>query len=167
MALGVHLRTMNGRRTRLAWYGLLALTSGVFVLAMLPPFLPASLQAVVREGFASVCHQMPGRSPHLGGVPVALCDRCTGIYLGLVGGVAGTGWGHNTWATLGPYGRYVLLGALVPLGLDWIGPLFQLWQNGPVSRVLTGLLFGGVAASYVTARLLHRKARASGTGGPE
>jgi len=61
----------------------------------------------------------------------------------------------------------VLLGAIVPLGVDWAGPLLYLWDNGPLSRLLTGLLFGGVAASYVTIRLLRRKARASGTGGPE
>lgn len=158
---------MSERSVRLVWYGLLAITSGVFALAMLPPILPASLQAVVREGFAPVCHQLPGRSLHFRGVPVALCDRCSGIYVGLVVGVAGTGWGANLWATLGSYGRYALLGALVPMGLDWAGPLLHLWGNGPESRILTGLLFGSVAASYVTARLLHRKARASGMGGPE
>ena len=163
-------RMMSGRdarNARFVWYGLLAVTSGVLILAMLPPILPVPLQAVVREGFAPVCHQLPGRSPHIGGVPVALCDRCSGIYVGLVVGVAGTGWGASLWAPLGAYGRYVLLGALVPMGLDWAGPLLQVWGNGPTSRILTGLLFGGVAASYVTARLLHRKARASGTGGPE
>ena len=156
----------NRRRVRLTWYVLLAVTSGVLVLAMLPPILPPSLQAVVRDGFAPVCHQMPSRSLHIGSIPVAVCDRCTGIYVGLVLGVAGTGWGSDLWGMLGSYGRYVLLGAIVPLGLDWAGPLLHLWENSPVSRILTGLLFGGVAASYVTIRLLRRKARASGTGGP-
>jgi uncharacterized membrane protein len=149
------------------WYGLLAVTGGVFLLAMLPPFLPTDLGAVVRQGFASVCHQLPGRSPHIGGGPVALCDRCTGIYLGLVLGVAGTGWGQRGWTVLGGYSRYVLLGALVPLAIDWVGPFLQLWENGPLSRAFTGLLFGGVAASYVTDRLLRRRTRAGRTGGPE
>lgn len=167
MALGARSSTLDGRTTRTVWCGLLALTSGVFILAMLPPFLTGSLQGVVREAFAPVCHQLPSRSLHVGGVPVAICDRCTGIYLGLVLGVAGAGWGANLWAALESYGRYVLLGALVPLGIDWIGPWLQLWQNGPVSRILTGLLFGAVAASYVTTRLLHRKARTVGPGGPE
>lgn len=162
-----HSRALIGAAPRRVWYGLLAITSGVFVLAMLPPFLPAGLGAVVRQGFASVCHQLPGRSPHLGGGAVALCDRCTGIYFGLVLGVAGTGWGHGGWAALGQYGRYVLLGTLVPLALDWAGPLLQCWENGPISRALTGLLFGGVAASYVTARLLRRSTRAFRMGGPE
>ncbi|WP_233993833.1 DUF2085 domain-containing protein [Salinibacter altiplanensis] len=158
---------MNGRSTDLVWYSLLAITGGVFVLAMLPPILPDALQVLVREGFAPVCHQMPGRSVHVGGVPVALCDRCSGIYLGLVVGVVGTGWQRGLWSVLRPYGRYAMLGALVPMGLDWAAPLLRLWDNGPESRILTGLLFGCVAASYVTAQLLRRKARASGTGGPE
>ncbi|MEF8864515.1 MAG: DUF2085 domain-containing protein [Salinibacter sp.] len=157
----------NRRRVRLVWYGLLAITSGVLALAMLPPVLSAPLQAVVRDGFAPVCHQMPARSLHVGGVPVALCDRCTGIYVGLVLGVAGTGWGSDLWGMIGAYGRYVFLGAIVPVGLDWAGPLLHLWENGPASRILTGLLFGIVAASYVTIRLLRRKARASGAGGPK
>jgi uncharacterized membrane protein len=153
-------------RMRLVWYGLLASTSGLLLLALLPPFLPADIQPVVRRCFASVCHQMPGRSPHIGGVPIAVCDRCSGIYLGLVLGVLATGWGRSLWAALGRHGRYVLLGALVPLGIDWVGPLLGLWSNGPISRALTGLLFGIVAASYVTDHLVRRVARSNVTEGP-
>lgn len=156
------------RRAQLVWYGLLVGTSSVLVFALLPPFLPVEIQPVVRQCFGPVCHQLPGRSPHVGGVPIAICDRCTGIYLGLVIGVALTGWGRRgLWATLGVHGRYLLLGSLVPLGLDWIGPILGLWSNGPVSRALTGLLFGGVAASYVTDRLLRRVARTASVGGPD
>ncbi len=154
------------RRAQLIWYGLLASTSSVLVFALLPPFLPAEVQPVVRQCFAPVCHQLPGRSPHVGGVPIAICDRCSGIYLGLVGGVLSTGWDWTPWRTLGEYGQYVLLGSLVPLGLDWIGPILGIWSNGPVSRALTGLLFGSIAASYVTDRLLRRVARTASLEGP-
>lgn len=156
-------------RTRLVWYGLLAGTSGVLLLALLPPFLPAGMQEVVRRCFASVCHQMPSRSPHIDGVPIAICDRCSGIYFGLVVGVSRllSGWGEGLWAALGRYGRYLLLGSLVPIGLDWAGPVLGLWGNGPVSRALTGLLFGTVAASYVTDRLLCRVARTAASEGPQ
>ena len=153
-------------RTRLVWYGLLAGTSGVLLLALLPPFLPAETQDAVRRCFAPVCHQAPSRSPHVGGVPIALCDRCSGIYLGLVVGVTITGWGDSLWAALGRQGRYLLLGSLVPLGVDWIGPILKLWSNGPMSRALTGLLFGTVAASYVTNRILRRVARTATSEGP-
>jgi uncharacterized membrane protein len=155
------------RRTRLVWYGLLMGTSGLLLLALLPPFLPAEMQGVVRRCFAPVCHQMPGRSPHVGGVPIAICDRCSGIYLGLVVGVAVTGWGRSLGAVLGQHGRCLLLGSLVPIGVDWIGPMLGLWGNGPISRGLTGLLFGVVAAGYVTDRLLRRVARTPSFGGPD
>ena len=161
---------MFGRsRTRLVWYGLLVGTSGVLLFALLPPFLPVEMQRVVRRGFASVCHQMPGRSPHIGGGPIAICDRCSGIYLGLVVGASRllSGGGEGLWAVLGRHGRYLLLGSLVPISLDWAGPVLGLWGNGPVSRALTGLLFGTVAASYVTDRLLRRVARTAASEGPQ
>ena len=154
-------------RTRIVWYGLLAGTSGLLLLALLPPFLPAEMQGVVRGCFASVCHQMPSRSPHIGGVPIAICDRCSGIYLGVVLGVAVTRWGRSLWTVLGRQGRYLLLGSLVPLGVDWVAPVVGLWQNGPISRALTGLLFGIVAASYVTDRVLRRTTRAAVSEGPQ
>lgn len=149
------------RRARLVWWAVLAATSGLLLLAVLPPFLPkaSGIQAIVRESFAPVCHQMPSRSPHLYGVPLAVCDRCLGIYLGFVVGVAGTGWGRSVWRAIGSPGRYVLLGSLVPLGVDWVGPFLGLWANTPVSRALTGGVFGLVAASYVTDRLLRKVAR--------
>ena len=158
---------VDTRRVRLLWCALLVGTSSLFVLALLPPFLPVEMQSVVRQCFASVCHQWPSRSPQIGGVPIALCDRCSGVYLGLVGGVAATGWGRFPWRTLGGHGRYLLLGAVVPLGLNWIGPVLGLWGNGPLSRALTGLLFGGVAASYVANRLLQRVTRTASAQGPE
>lgn len=39
-------------------------------------------------GYA-VCHQIPARSFHLGGQPLPLCARCTGIYLGTLLGIVG------------------------------------------------------------------------------
>ncbi len=150
--------------TRLVWYSLLAVASGLLGLALLPPILPAEMGSLLYRAFAPACHQLPGRSPHIGGVPIAICDRCTGIYAGLVVGVAVTGWGRGLWRELGRRGRYLLLGSLVPLGADWVGPVLGVWANGPLSRALTGLLFGVVAASYVTHRLLRRAAAQPGRG---
>jgi uncharacterized membrane protein len=141
-------------RARLIWGGLLAATTFVFVTALSTPLLSPSGRAAVMHLFAPVCHQIPVRSPFLGGVQLAICDRCVGIYLGLVLGVATVGWGHRLWRRAGRHARYLLLGSLVPMGIDWIGPLLGLWANGPVSRALTGGLFGMIAASFVADRLL-------------
>ena len=145
-------------RRRLVWKGLLVLTSVVFGAALSTPFLSPEGRAVVMHLFAPVCHQIPVRSPFLGGVQIAICDRCAGIYLGLVLGVATVWGGHRLWQWAGRYDRYLLLGSLVPMGVDWIGPLFGLWPNVPTSRALTGLIFGLVAASFVADRLLWRAA---------
>lgn len=155
------------QRARYIWWGLLAATSGVLILAFLPPVLSAEFQAAVRASFASVCHQIPSRSPHIGGVPIAICDRCTGIYVGLVIGVIGTGWGRGLWQRLGSHGRFLLLGSLIPLGVDWIGPILGVWSNVPISRASTGFVFGSIAASFVTDRLLRKVARTDPVEGSE
>jgi uncharacterized membrane protein len=158
--------TSSVRPRRWAWLGMLAAVMTVLAGALSPPLLSPAWRAAVMHVFSPVCHQIPVRSPVLGGVQVAICDRCTGIYLGLVLGVATVGWAHRFWQTSGRYDRYALLGSLVPAGIDWIGPILGLWGNGPVSRALTGMLFGVVAASFVADRLLWRSRRIEEAGTP-
>jgi len=104
--------------------------------------------------FAPLCHQLPGRSPSLDGVQLAVCDRCLGIYTGVLGGVATAGWARGLWVRLRAVEHLVLLGSLLPLAVDWIGPVLGLWPNEPLSRAATGLLFGVVAASFTATRIL-------------
>lgn len=147
-------RTPSLRGRRLSWLGLLAATVALVAAALSPPLLSPKWRAAVMHAFAPVCHQIPVRSPFLGGVQLAICDRCAGIYLGLVLGVATVGWGHRLWRRAGRHDRSVLLGSLVPAGVDWIGPILGLWSSVPASRALTGMMFGVVAASFVADRLL-------------
>jgi len=123
--------------------------------ALLPPYLPAPWRAALMAAFSAACHQLPARSLHVDGVQLAVCDRCLGIYSGLLGGSLALWALRRTWQRFETAGRYVLLGALVPLGIDWIGPVLGLWQNTPVSRALTGFLFGAVAGAFVVDRLLR------------
>lgn len=138
---------------------MVAVTLAVPVIALSPPLLSPMGRAVVMSVFDPVCHQISARSPYLGGVQVAVCDRCVGIYVGIVLGVASAGWGRAVWKTVGNHVRYVVLGSLVPLGLDWIGPVLGLWTNIPESRALTGFVFGAVVASFATDRILRTVAR--------
>jgi len=105
--------------------------------------------------FGAACHQLPARSLHVDGVQIAVCDRCLGIYSGLFVGSLAMWALRMTWQRFETMGRYVLLGALVPLGIDWIGPVVGLWQNVPVSRAITGFLFGAAAGAFVIDRLLR------------
>jgi uncharacterized membrane protein len=146
------------------WWGLLVALGGGTAVAFAPPLLSPEGRALVMQLFAPVCHQLPARSPTVGGVPIALCDRCVGIYLGGVLGIVGLGWGRALGRRLPLASRYVLLLSLVPLGLDWVGPILGLWPNGPWSRAATGAVFGGVAAGVTADRLLHAPAREGASG---
>jgi uncharacterized membrane protein len=63
----------------------------LIVLLIFLPALSANLGMPVLSGpvyllFEPFCHQLDGRSFHLGGARLAVCARCTGFYLGLFWG---------------------------------------------------------------------------------
>jgi uncharacterized membrane protein len=130
---------------RRTWMLFLAVTIGIVGLALSPPLLPPVGRAVVMHVFAPVCHQIPGRSPHLTGVSLAICDRCLGIYLGFLGGGVGVPFSWAWRRTLLRRSFLLLGGAGAVAGLDWIAPFAGLWANTPLTRSLTGALFGIVA----------------------
>ncbi len=77
-------------RARLAVWcamgGALAVLAGTLV----PPLLESAGGAPswIRLVYAAVCHQVSERSLHVAGAALAVCARCTGLYLG---GVLGLG----------------------------------------------------------------------------
>ena len=107
--------------------------------------------------FAPVCHQMAVRSPHIGEIQIAICDRCTGIYLGLAIGVLVVplfwAWRRLVQRQAVP----LLLSSLAVVGIDWVGPILGVWSNVPVSRGLTGALLGLVAGLLAGVGLLRAR----------
>lgn len=123
-----------------------ALTGGVCMLAALPPFLGEPWRVALMQAFHAVCHQLPDRSFAVGGVPLAVCHRCTGIYLGLFAGALAFPLLARFDARLWPRSRGLLALSLAPMALDWGGDALGLFVNTPLSRTLTGAVFGVVAA---------------------
>ncbi len=146
-----HRHLPPGWQTTFWWTWVLAfLGSGMLVvLVTLPPFVGTDLRAMLMQGFSTVCHQIPSRSPQLHGVPLAVCHRCYGIYLGLPFAIVGMLVLYRWDAFFYRRAPWLLSGALLPLGLDWSGDVLGLWTNTPHSRMVTGLLFGMVAGYYV------------------
>jgi len=132
---------------------LLGGTAAALALALLPPFVGSGVRAALMEGFTPVCHQIPGRSPHLSGVALAICDRCVGIYSGLVFGLAAASPLKRSAGVLLEKKWSVLVVGLLPAGIDWVGPFLGLWHSVPVSRGLTGLLAGLAIGAVVYAQL--------------
>ena len=138
------------------WAVALAATAALAVLAASPPLIGGEVGAAVRQGFAAVCHQLPERSPHVAGGPVALCHRCSGVLLGLLTGIAvvpALADGARRRVARGAQARWLALAA-VPTALDWALGAASVWPNTPGSRMITGALFGGVAGVVLGANLL-------------
>jgi len=139
--------------SRVGWALALAGTLVLLVGAVLPPFVGPGAEHALRVGFQHLCHQLPARSFEVGGVPLAVCHRCVGIYAGLVGGVLSLPAIRNTAAQWIEHDRWVLLAAVLPATLDWGGDVLGLWSNTVGTRVATGLWFG-VLVGVVFARSL-------------
>ena len=132
--------------------GTLAAAGGAALLLALifaPPFLPDGPRAVVERAFALVCHRLPDRSFHAGGVALGVCHRCTGIYAGLLAGALAFPLLVRWDRVLDRRAALLLGGSLVPLGLDWTLDALGLWANTPASRVATGAVFGLAAGVYL------------------
>ena len=135
------------------WLAALAVSLVLVGLASAPPFLPVSIRPWIMEVFAGVCHQIPSRSFHIDGVPLAVCHRCIGIYLGFP--IAGFLFLFlkGAWPFSSKTAPFVLMLSALPAGLDWGLDFIGWWSNTPTSRFATGLVLGTVAGYFFTAAL--------------
>ena len=139
------------------------------LLASIPGLAPMS--GPIYSVFSWACHQDPRRCLTIWGRPMAVCARCTFIYLGVL--VASL-----LYPVVGsppvPRARFLFIAAL-PLCVDGGTQLLGLRSSTTSIRALTGLLFGMALAFYVAPQvedalsplLESRKKRgAPGTRGP-
>lgn len=137
-----------------------------FALVVLAPDLPPVLAAAVYGLGSVVCHQRPERSFHWHGAQLAVCARCTGIYLGACTTVLLAPLppsSYTQWAV--PPARIARLLALaaVPMALTVGGEWIGVWLPSNITRAGTGVLLGAVGALVVAATLAAPKARPGDT----
>ena len=112
--------------------------------------------------YKPVCHQIADRSFSCFGRPLAVCARCTGIYLGFLIGLGLypllRGWGRPAL----PAGRVFFL-VSAPILLDTAANFLRLWDTPNAGRLVTGILWGTILPFYVMSGLadlvLSRKKR--------
>ena len=93
--------------------------------------------------FSFVCHQMPERSFELLHHPLAVCHRCSGIYIGLLLGTPPA----TFFFRISPRARRTcIITAAALLATDALLPYTGLWSGFWICRFLTGLAFGLTAA---------------------
>ncbi len=119
-------------------------------LIFLAPYLKSrssSLNLLIYAACSSVCHQIPSRSLHVFGYPLAVCARCLGIYLGFLGGTGAfplvRGFSN---LSLPKTKSFILLS--LPMIIDAAGNTFQLWRSPHWLRLITGLLWGFILPFY-------------------
>ena len=97
--------------------------------------------------FSPICHQIPERSFHLWGSPLAVCIRCTSIYVGFFCGVL----------LLPFFTRYLtdkrqpklFLVAILPTGTEFILSHYHIYTPGLLIRILSGWLLGCISSFII------------------
>lgn len=98
--------------------------------------------------FHFTCHQMPSRCYWLFDYQLPVCVRCLGIYAGIFLGLIIYPFIKNVRSTNLPAKWWLLL-CFVPIGIDGISSTLHLYASPHWLRLLTGILCGGVAISFV------------------
>src|SRR5262245_38661744 len=143
-----------------AWLALLAAATLVGAYPLMAPRPSSVMAGAVYAAGALLCHQLPERSFHLGGVQWPVCARCMGISAGAAIGAL--------VAALAPLGaleraavaraRLVLLAAALPsivtLVYEWTTDITP--ANG--IRAAAGVPLGALVAWVVTAASAPRNA---------
>lgn len=98
--------------------------------------------------FSPICHQSPTRSFAFFGYSWAVCHRCSGIYFGLLVGSL-IPFGGNSILQSPRVRRLWVICGVAPLLVDVMLQFSGVRTNTPLSRFLTGLLFGAMLSSLV------------------
>jgi uncharacterized membrane protein len=129
----------------------LAATAGLIAVVGPPLTLAAGHPALASVGylfFSPICHQIPDRTFHLAGYPLALCARCFGLLLGVAAGAALSLFDRTKGRPLSEARKWLLAAALLML-VDYGLPFVSPYRNTVFTRLVTGLLLGHLSVPYM------------------
>ncbi len=151
------MRITSKQNAMIVYAVLLTLSVFWVALIMAAPWLMAERRfmasAVIYQWLAAICHQSPERSFYIFGYPMGVCSRCSSIYAGAVIGLLLYPFMRELRDDSYPP-RWILIGAAIPMLIDFAGGVLGLFSNTFLSRALTGILFGATAAFYITPGLV-------------
>jgi uncharacterized membrane protein len=109
----------------------------------------------VGAGLTAMCHQLPYRSLIFDGVPMAVCSRDVGIYLGFLAGYSIVFWRERPriLSTM----KAPLL-ASIPIALDGVTQtILALRESNNALRIITGFIFAFGVIAYLVEKLMLKK----------
>lgn len=127
-----------------------AWVAGIFAVPVLQAhgsINPANLAVLVVNTYGRVCHEIPSRSFWIDGHPLAVCARCSGIYVGYLSLLLVYPLVRSVRKTETPARIWLLLGVL-PVAVDFLLGITGIWQNTVWSRAVTGFIAGAVCVFY-------------------
>jgi uncharacterized membrane protein len=140
------------RRPFVSWFVILVGAVLFLALVVTAPLAAAShhdqAALTIYQAFGLLCHQLPERSFFIMGHKLAVCSRCTGLYLGFVFTLALYPLLKELRRSDLPKRKW-LIAAAIPLLLDFSVTFFGVWENTHTTRFLTGMLLGSVTVFYV------------------
>lgn len=121
----------------LGWCGAIVLAP---ILAVLPePF--TALGNALYGLFSPVCHQIGERSLEVLGLPLAVCTRCTAVYVGFLAGVLSYPLARCVDRPAYPP-RWIAALAVLPMLVDVIMGWTGIHPVSGATRLFTGAFFG-------------------------
>jgi uncharacterized membrane protein len=93
--------------------------------------------------FSRICHQNDARSFHVDGEKFGVCIRCSAIYFGFLIGLLFMPL-LRTLTRIRPPKPMLIIAVFIPLLVDVVLNGTGLYTSTMLTRVVTGLLFGGV-----------------------
>jgi uncharacterized membrane protein len=142
---------------RFARYHRLMLVIALIIIAVFLFFPPVTVLDKTHAVGYAICHQIPARTIHINEVPLPLCARCTGIYLGALLAIVGltvTGRYRNVDLPALPI-LILLISFIGMLGIDGINSYLSLFPGAPYLyepqnwlRLTTGT-FHGLAMAVI------------------
>jgi len=138
---------MNQRNRHSGYFILVAGTllwcASLFVPPLVAAFVSGSSARYFYSVFSTVCHQYDSRSLHIFGYKLAVCARCSGIYMGFLAGVLSL---PITSRKKIENSAPLLLVAALPMLLDVLLSTLGCYESNQLLRVFSGLFFGVLSA---------------------
>ncbi len=121
-----------------------------FVLA--PLTVGTTVSELLYRWYGHVCHQISAHSIQADGHPLAVCIRCSAIYLAFLASLTAAGLSESV-RRFSERKTGLLFLACTPVIIDGLLSLLQIVDATAASRILTGSLFGAAIALLLQSAL--------------